>query len=77
MDIKNYLQGSWTEAVSGSKEYIISPNKTYETEVKYEEMEFERGIIQGISTGEYKLLFKVYDDDTLVQEFGKTFIVIP
>ena len=77
VDIKNYLQGSWTEAASGSKEYIISPSGTYDTDVKYEEIEFERGIIQGISTGEYKLLFKVYDDDALVQEFGKTFIVIP
>ena len=39
-------------------------------------VEFERLLEQNISTGEYKLVFKSYYEDTLVQTVGKTFIVI-
>ena len=77
VDIKNYLQGEWTESVVGSKEYVISPKKTYETKVQLETLEFEKAIIEGISTGEYKLVFKAYSDNTLLQTFSKTFMVTP
>ena len=38
-------------------------------------IEFEKQIKQGISTGEYKLVFKTYSNDILVQTFKKTFMV--
>ena len=82
VDIKDYLQGSWETpetheltSAAGSKEYIVSARKTYVTAVQLETIEFEKAIKEGISTGEYKLVFKAYSDDTLVQTIDKTFIV--
>ena len=39
--------------------------------------DFEKAIKEGISTGEYKLVFKAYYNNTLIQTIRKTFIVVP
>jgi len=82
VDISQYLQGTWEKpedhglvSPTGSKEYIVSPKKTYATPVALETIEFEKAITNAISTGEYKLVFKAYSNNTLVQEVRKTFIV--
>ena len=38
-------------------------------------IEFNKEIKEGISTGEYKLVFKTYSENTLVQSIRKTFVV--
>ena len=84
VDIKDYLKGTWEKPETygltsevGSKEYMIQPPKTYETPVELEMMEFEKAVVENISSGEYKLVFKAYSENTLVQTFKKTFIVTP
>ena len=84
VDIKDYLQGTWETpetygltTPTGNKEYIVSPQKNYETPVNLETITFQKAIVRGISTGEYKLVFKAYSDDTLLQTFSKTFMVTP
>ena len=77
VDIAQYLQGEWTAASEGSKEYIISPKGTYNGTESVVNIEFEKAVVEGISTGEYKLVFKAYSNDTLVQEVRKTFIITP
>ena len=42
-----------------------------------ETIDFEKAIKEGISTGEYKLVFKAYYNNTLIQTIRKTFIVVP
>ena len=38
-------------------------------------IEFNKEIKEGISTGEYKLVFKTYSENALVQSIRKTFVV--
>ena len=46
----------------------------YSTDNEYvENVEFKKLIKEGISTGEYKLVFKAYYNNTLIQEIRKTF----
>ena len=41
-----------------------------------ETIEFKKAIKEGISTGEYKLVFKAYYNNTLIQTIRKSFIVV-
>ena len=84
VDISQYLDGTWETpethgltSATDSKEYIVSPRKTYGSTVELETIDFEKALKQGITTGEYKLVFKAYSDNTLVQTVKKTFIVTP
>jgi len=86
VDITQYLEGAeeWKTAeqnglitTAGSKEYMVLPMQTYGNDVQVIDVEFEKALKEGISTGEYKLVFKVYNKNTLVQELRKTFIVTP
>lgn len=81
VDIQNYLDGiSGTKTTYGDgNEYVLIPSGTYEVEVWEKTIEFQKALksigSSGISTGEYKLVFRSYQDDVLVQSATKTFIV--
>ena len=84
VDIKDYLEGAedWETpeensliTPDGGKEYMVLPMENYATQVDVIDVEFEKTLKEGISTGEYKLVFKVYNSNTLVQELKKTIIV--
>ena len=63
---------------SGGKEYMVMEKKEHPTftDNEYvENVEFKKLIKEGISTGEYKLVFKAYYNNTLIQEIRKSFIV--
>ena len=84
VDISQYLDGTWETpethgliSTTDSKEYIVSPRKTYNSTVELETIDFEKALKSNITTGEYKLIFKAYNDNTLVQTVKKTFIVTP
>ena len=84
VDLKQYLEGEWETpedqglvSSEGSIEYMFMPKESYDTVVESKEEDFKKAIKQGISTGEYKLLFKTYYDNTLVQTVTKTFVVTP
>ena len=64
----------------GSKEYIIMDKKSHSASDDGENIEtidFANAIKDGITTGEYKIVFKAYYNNTLVQTLKKTFIVTP
>ena len=68
----------------GAKEYIIMEKKSHSTdagnsddEENIETINFKEAIKNGISTGEYKLVFKTYYNNTILQSIKKTFIVVP
>ena len=42
-----------------------------------ETIAFDKAIKKGINTGEYKLVFKAYYNNTLIQTIRKTFIITP
>ena len=54
-----------------SKHALSSQGETIET------VDFKKAIKNGIGTGEYKLVFKAYYQNTLIQTIRKTFIVVP
>ena len=56
---------------------MVMNKKTYPTPHDIITLEFEKAVMSGIDTGEYKLVFKVYSNDTLVGTAKKTFIVAP
>lgn len=63
---------------SGGKEYIVMEKKEHPTSTDneyVENVEFKKLIKEGISTGEYKLVFKAYYNNTLIQEIRKSFMV--
>ena len=63
---------------SGGKEYIVMEKKEHPTSTDneyVENVEFKKLIKEGIGTGEYKLVFKAYYNNTLIQEIRKSFIV--
>ena len=71
-------QGLITE--DGCTEYMVMEKKQHQTPSQGENIEtidFEKAIKEGISTGEYKLVFKAYYNNTLIQTIRKTFIVVP
>ena len=71
-------QGLITE--DGCTEYMVMEKKQHQTPSQGENIEtidFEKAIKKGISTGEYKLVFKAYYNNTLIQTIRKTFIVVP
>ena len=71
-------QGLITE--DGCTEYMVMEKKQHQTPSQGENIEtidFEKAINEGISTGEYKLVFKAYYNNTLIQTIRKTFIVVP
>ena len=64
----------------GCKEYMVMEKKSHQAPSQGENIEtidFEKAINEGISTGEYKLVFKAYYNNTLIQTIRKTFIVVP
>ena len=64
----------------GSIEYMVMEKKTHPEITEGENIEaikFEKAIKQGISTGEYQLVFKAYYNNTLIQTIRKSFIVTP
>ena len=84
VDLKEYLDGDWETpedqglvSEEGSIEYMFMPKENYDTVVESKTEDFKKAIKQGISTGEYKLLFKTYYDNTLIQTITKTFVVTP
>jgi len=54
---------------------MVEVKQSYATPVTLKSIEFEKEIMEGIGTGEYKLVFKAYSNNTLVQTIKKTFIV--
>ena len=63
---------------SGGKEYMVMEKKEHPTSTDneyVENVEFKKLIKEGIGTGEYKLVFKAYYNNTLIQEIRKSFIV--
>ena len=71
-------QGLITE--DGCTEYMVMEKKQHQAPSQGENIEtidFEKAINEGISTGEYKLVFKAYYNNTLIQTIRKTFIVVP
>ena len=69
-------QGLITE--TGSKEYMVIERKERPNDADYvERVKFNKKIKEGISTGEYRLVFKAYSNNTLVQSISKSFIVTP
>ena len=82
VDLSQYLEGTWETPESqglvtpdGCTEYMVMPKETYDTVVDLKTVAFAKAIRDGISTGEYKLVFKAYYDNTLIQTVRKTFIV--
>ena len=64
----------------GCKEYVLMEKKEHPTVTEGENIEtidFDAAIKEGISTGEYKLVFKAYYNNTLIQTIRKSFIVVP
>ena len=88
VDLKEYLEGDWKTpedydgqgliTADGSNEYMIMEKKSHSSteSESIENIEFNETIKKGISTGEYKLEFKRYYSNTLVQTIRKTFIVV-
>ena len=64
----------------GCIEYVLMEKKEHPTVTEGENIEsidFKTAIKEGISTGEYKLVFKAYYNNTLIQTIRKSFIVVP
>ena len=64
----------------GCIEYVLMEKKEHPTVTEGENIEnidFDVAIKEGISTGEYKLVFKAYYNNTLIQTIRKSFIVVP
>ena len=73
-------EGQGLVTTEGTKEYVIMEKKEHETPTEGENIEtidFKKAIKEGISTGEYKLVFKAYYQNTLIQTIRKSFIVVP
>ena len=73
-------EGQGLETPEGSTEYVIMEKTHHEPSTEGENIEtidFETAIKEGISTGEYKLVFKAYYQNTLIQTIRKSFIVVP
>ena len=93
VDLKDYLQsldgstyktpeeceGQNLVTSDGCKEYMIMEKKEHPetTEQNVETISYENAIKENINTGEYKLVFKAYYNNTLIQTIRKTFIVTP
>ena len=82
VDLANYLGEDWEipEDVGlttepGTTEYMFVDRDDFDATQELVQIQFERAIKEGIDTGEYKLVFKAYQEDTLVQTVRKTFIV--
>lgn len=80
VDLKDILDGDWKTpedyglvTSEGATEYVIMPKDSSLVDEKT--IEFNKEIKEGISTGEYKLVFKTYSENTLVQSIRKTFVV--
>ena len=73
-------EGQGLVTADGCKEYVIMEKKQHPTETEGENIEnidFKKAIKEGIGTGEYKLVFKAYYNNTLIQTIRKSFIVVP
>ena len=84
VDLAQYLDGTWETpedqglvTAEDCTEYMVMPKETYGTVIDIKTVAFEKALKEGISTGEYKLVFKAYYDNTLIQTVRKTFIVTP
>ena len=72
--------GQGLVTTEGTKEYVLMEKKDHPTVTEGENIEnidFDAAIKEGISTGEYKLVFKAYYNNTLIQTIRKSFIVVP
>ena len=85
VDIKDYLEGTWqtpeeadNELVSetDSKEYILLPRQDYEASEELITIDLARALKADVGSGEYKVVIKLYEDNTLVETVRKTFIVV-
>ena len=73
-------EGQGLNTAEGCKEYMIMEKKEHQMPEEGENIEtidFKKEIKEGISTGEYKLVFKAYYHNTLIQSIRKSFIVTP
>ena len=89
VDLKDYLDGDWKTpedeqqgliTADGCKEYMVMEKKSHPSTSQGENIEtiaFDKAIKKGINTGEYKLVFKAYYNNTLIQTIRKTFIITP
>ena len=84
VDLKDYLEDTWQTpeevdnglvSATDSKEYILLPRQTYESSVDSKSIGLARAIKANVGTGEYKLVIKSYNDNTLVETASKTFVV--
>ena len=81
VDIKYYLEGTWKTpeqsdsglVTDGNYQYIILSRKSYP--LATETINLKNAIKDNIATGEYKLVVKLYNDNTLVETVRKTFII--
>ena len=62
-------------SATDSKEYILLPRQTYDSSVETTTIDLAKAIKANVKTGEYKLVIKSYDDNTLTQTVSKTFVV--
>ena len=73
-------EGQDLVTADGCKEYVIMEKKEHPDQTEGENIEtidFKKAIKEGIDTGEYKLVFKAYYNNTLIQTIRKSFIVVP
>ena len=79
MCIRDRCEGQNLVTSDGCKEYMIMEKKEHPetTEQNVETISYENAIKENINTGEYKLVFKAYYNNTLIQTIRKTFIVTP
>ena len=84
VDLKDYLSGTWTKpeeyglVASGTAEYMFWRPTAAELAAEgpsIDEIEFQKELKNTITTGEYKVVFKSYFNNILVQTVRKTFIV--
>ena len=64
----------------GCTEYMVMEKTKHASSSQGETIEtvdFKKAIKNGIGTGEYKLVFKAYYQNTVIQTIRKTFIVVP
>ena len=81
VDLKDYLDGTWKTPEQsdsllksdGNYQYVIMSRKIHTSLT--ETIDLKNAIKANIATGEYKLVIKLYERNTLVETLRKTFII--
>ena len=81
VDLKDYLDGTWKTPEQsdsllksdGNYQYVIMSRKIHTSLTEI--IDLKNAIKENIATGEYKLVIKLYERNTLVETLRKTFII--